>query len=346
MFLRVGIFFIFLTTLFFSRLIWADQLIIEPEMGRAPVINAIKNARHTIDLVMYGWTDNQLLDNFIQQKRNGRTINVILEEKPYKREDENNKTITLLKENDINWIGNVPPFRLIHQKTLIIDDKKALVMTFNFTRSTFKNERNFALLIDDPKTVREIANVFSADWNHQPVIPHSANLIYSPDNSRERLTQLISAAKNKINMYAQDVSDYKLTGTLARAAKKGVQINIITSKTLREKQANYLSRAGIHIYYDKKLYIHAKAMTIDDKEAVIGSINLTRASLENNRELAVISHDPAVIRALNTQFEKDMTDTDRVKTRSFYSSRESDRVVRQVFKLIKQVAREIAKGSS
>jgi phosphatidylserine/phosphatidylglycerophosphate/cardiolipin synthase-like enzyme len=284
---------------------WADQLIIEPDMGRQPVINAINEANHSINLVMYGFTDDQLLNALIRQKLNGKTIKIILERSPYKAEAENSKTIAALNKNAVMWQGQIPPYRLIHQKTLIVDNSKALVMTFNFTHASFKNERNFALLIDDPSKVKEIAAVFSADWNHLSSINHNPDLLFSPDDSRSKLLSLIANAKNTIQIYAQNLNDYKVVGALAKAAKKGVNIQILTSTKMREKQIAYLMRAGVNIHYSKNLMIHAKILLVDHEKALVGSINLTRASLDDNRELSVISRDTEVIRGLEDTFRKD-----------------------------------------
>jgi phosphatidylserine/phosphatidylglycerophosphate/cardiolipin synthase-like enzyme len=274
----------------------ADQLIIEPDMGRQPIINAIHAAQHSINLVMYGFTDQSLLDAIVHQKRNGKTINIILENTPYKAENEN---------HHIAWHGQVPPFRLIHQKTLLLDDRKAIVMTFNFTNSTFKNERNFALVLDDPQKTRQIAAIFSADWNHTPTQNSSSDFILSPDDSRHKLISLITQAKHSMQIYAQNVNDYKIVGALAKAARKGITVQLLTSSRLREKQENYLTHAGVTIHYSKNFIIHAKVFNIDDQLAIIGSINLTRASLDDNRELSVLTRDPNVIKQLDATFSND-----------------------------------------
>ena len=130
-------------------------------MGRKPILDAINDAHYSLQLVMYGLTDETLLNAILQQQSKGRAVKVILENAPYKMENENTKTIGELTAHHIDWQGTIPPFRLIHQKTLLIDKHKAIVMTFNFTHATFKKERNFALVIDNPETVREIESISS-----------------------------------------------------------------------------------------------------------------------------------------------------------------------------------------
>ncbi len=284
---------------------WADELIIEPEMGKEPIINAIQSAQYSVDLVMYGFTEPSLLNALIAQKMKGRTVNIILENHPYKAEGENNKIIAKLNSHHIAWLGHIPPYHLIHQKTLILDHRKAIVMTFNFTHTTFKNERNFALVLDEPEKVRHIASLFSADWNHVPTHNPVSELIVSPDDSRNKLIAHIKQAKKTMQIYAQNINDYKIVGALAKAAKQGVSVQILTSAKMRKKQEQYLTRAGVKIHYSEAFIIHAKVFNIDDELAIIGSINLTRASLDDNREMSVLTRDPIVIKQLHTTFNQD-----------------------------------------
>jgi phosphatidylserine/phosphatidylglycerophosphate/cardiolipin synthase-like enzyme len=291
--------------LFISVSAFADKLIIEPDMGKQPLLNAINHTKQSIHLVMYGFTDEQLLNALAQQKQRGKSLKIILENNPYKAAGENTKAIQSLESSHIDLQSSASPFRFIHQKTLIIDGREAIVMTFNFTKSTFKHERNFALIIDDPQKVNEIDSVFSSDWNHKSAPHQNPELIYSPDDSRAKLLNLISNAKQTIKIYAQTISDYKIVGALAKAARDGIEVDILTSSSLRTKQAAYLKKAGVILHQSNHYYIHAKVFIFDNQQAVIGSINLTRASLDDNRELAVITRDASVIKQLNATFMND-----------------------------------------
>lgn len=294
----------------------ADQLIIEPDMGRAPILNSIRNARQSIHLVMYGFTDRALLDALLAQQQSGRSLKVILERSPFNAADENTRTITAFNEHHVDWIGKVDGMRLIHQKTLLIDGKQAMVMTFNFTNSTFDKKashpaRNFALVLDNVRIVRDLEAFFSADWNQVPSPGNfNNNIIYSPNNSRAAFTYLIDRASSSITMYAQSISDYKILDALTNAARRGVRVSILVAKAPRDNQFDRLKNAGVNIEVSKHYYIHAKAMIIDNQMAVVGSINLTRQSLDDNRELAVITQNPAIIKTLNNTFKNDWQDSE------------------------------------
>lgn len=297
--------------LFFATPLLADELIIEPDAGRAPILSAIQNAKSNIALVMYGMTDERCIAALIAAKNQGKSVQILLEPDPYKANDENKNAVQQLQSARVNLQSPDKQYKLTHQKTFLFDQRTALIMTFNLTHSTFNRERNFALFVTDPDEVREIQQVFTADWLHQNSTVHNPNLVWSPDNSREKILALIQAAKSSLQIYAQDLSDYQIIGALAKAARRGVQVEILMSDQ-REKYKNnklaYLRRAGVTIKTSEHYYIHAKVMIIDHERALMGSINFTKSSLENNRELSVITTDASVIKQLNASFERDWQD--------------------------------------
>ena len=298
----------FLFLFLFTTFSFADELIIEPDAGRAPLLSAINNAKSSVALVMYGLTDQQFTDALIAAKNKGKTVQILLEPTPYKAEDENKRAIQQLQAHDINLHWPDKTFRLVHQKTFLFDQQYAIVMTFNLTHSSFTRERNFALLIRDPAEVKEISRVFNADFNHQTISVDDPHLVYSPDQSRSKILALIRKAKSDIKIYAQDISDYQIIGALANAARSGIHVEILLSsdeRKFRSGKLNYLRKAGVVIHNNQHFYIHAKVMIIDHQYMLLGSINFTKSSLEDNRELSVITEDGQVINQLLQTFERD-----------------------------------------
>jgi len=290
-----------------------QKLIIEPEMGRAPLLGSILAAKSSVELAIYGFTDEEFVTALIQAQHQHKSVRVLLQHYPYQTTHENEVTIARLQAASVPLAYPGDNFTLLHQKTLIRDQQTATVMTFNLTHSAFKNERNFALQLDDPEDVAEIQHVFISDWAHQPVQVHAADLIWSPDNSREKLLTLIHGARHSINIYAEGLNDYAIVGALAQAARHGVEVNILMSHYADQqgrqkaggKKFVYLAKNNVTVRYSKHLVIHAKVMIIDDNTAVIGSINFTKQSLDSNRELSVITHDPNIIHSLDNTFSAD-----------------------------------------
>jgi phosphatidylserine/phosphatidylglycerophosphate/cardiolipin synthase-like enzyme len=291
----------------FSSNVFSDQLIIEPDMGRAPILTAMNHAKSSIHLVMYGLTDEKCIEALIDVKN--KNLQILLEKNPYKAEDENTLAIKLLQENNVPLYWPNPEFKLTHQKTFLFDHNKVLIMTFNLTHSTFTKERNFALLTTDQAIVDEIESVFEADKKHHHIAVNNPNLVWCPNNCRERIRSLIKNAKSSITIYAQDISDYSITGTLGTAARSGIRVQLLLSESANriknQKRFEYLQRAGVLIHFNKHYIIHAKVIIIDNQYALLGSINLTESSINDNRELSIITKDPRVIKELITTFRED-----------------------------------------
>ncbi len=108
----------------------------------------------------------------------------------------------------------------------------------------------------------------------------------------------------------------ELTDTICIAAKRGVDVRIITpgipdkSVIYRVTRSSYkrLYEAGVEIYEYTPGFIHSKCLVSDDKKAIVGTINLDYRSLFLHFEDAVFMYDtPAVL-----DVKKDMKKTFRV----------------------------------
>lgn len=320
-----------LILLFISSHSFADQLIIEPDAGRTPLLNAIQQATSSIDLVMYGFTDEAFTKALITAKNKGKNVHILLEPSPYKAENENSLVIRQLQAKNINLEWPDKTFKLTHQKTFIFDNKTAIVMTFNLTHGSFTHERNFALILTDPNEVREIKQVFDADVTHKNITVTDSHLLWSPNNSREKMLQFIQSAHSKIQIYAQDLTDYKMIGALANAARTGIKVQVLLSvspEKFQSRKFSFLKKAGVIIHNSKNYYIHAKVIIVDNKRAVLGSINFTKPSLDDNRELSVMTEDHETLDQLSHAFSHDWQDT-KTSSHTKNSSWPTTRVLRQ-----------------
>lgn len=291
--------------LFHFSICFADVLIVEPDNGRMPLFNAIKHAQSSIDLSLYGFTDKSLMQSLTEAKNKGINVRILLDPHPYKANNENEKAIQFFTMANIPLHWPSMQFHLLHQKTFLLDHQHAIVMTFNLTHSSFTTERNFALLITDPAMVQEIQSVFEADWEQKKINVENPNLIWSPNNSRKKIIALIQQAHSNIKIYTQTITDYEIIGALAKAARSNVQVEVLLSIPPNKKRLNYLTQAGVIVHTSRDYYIHAKVLIIDQKRAMLGSINLTKASLDKNRELSVITNNTKIVHQLSELFEHD-----------------------------------------
>lgn len=125
---------------------------------------------------------------------------------------------------------------------------------------------------------------------------------------------LISSATDYIYiMTPYLILDNELISALSNAAKRGVRVEILTPHIPDKKavfsvtQANYkpLIESGIRIYEYTKGFVHAKSIVVDDKLAIVGSINLDFRSLYLHFECGTLFYSCDIIQ----EVKKDFIDT-------------------------------------
>jgi cardiolipin synthase len=155
--------------------------------------------------------------------------------------------------------------------------------------------------------VREAEAIFNADWNLQPFTPHDPNLLLSPVNSRAGLLALLRRGRHSVEVYAEEVQDPGIEAALVAAHRHGARVRLISNAgdASNMRGLTTLVNGGVLTHLLTSPYIHAKAIIVDNHWAFVGSENISRPSLDQNRELGVLISDPAVLTRLETTFEQD-----------------------------------------
>lgn len=285
-------------------------LITEPDQGVAPLISLIKNASHSIDLVMYEFTDKNIGDALVEAQTRGVNVRVLMNKKFFnQKESINTNAYTYLKSKGVavNWSPIY--FALTHQKTLIVDENKALIMTFNLVPKYYVTGRDFGILDINQNDVRAIEDTFNADWNNNKQNNiNGDDLVWSPGSENDMLL-IIKSAKKTLQVYNEEMADQKITDALIEASKRGVNVQIVMTYASNWRASfAQLRNNGVHIHtYEgtKALYIHAKMIISDGSYAFLGSENFSEPSLEKNRELGIFISDPQIITSLSHTFTND-----------------------------------------
>ena len=123
---------------------------------------------------------------------------------------------------------------------------------------------------------------------------------------------------NSARDYAWFVTPYliiteEMNRTLSRAAKRGIDVRIITPgkpdkkavyRVTRSYYAN-LVKNGVRIYEYTPGFCHAKQWASDDKIGVCGTINLDYRSLYHHFENACVIYECDAVLDIKRDFEKD-----------------------------------------
>jgi cardiolipin synthase A/B len=293
----------------------AAALIIEPGAGFSPVYGLISGARHSIDVTMYEFEDTTAEHDLAAAAKRGVQVRVILDER---EKSINSNAFSYFSSHRVKVVWSWSRFTYTHQKTLVIDGSKALIMTANLTSEYYRTSRDFLVIDTNRADVAAITTVFDADFAHRAVSPgDGADLVWSPTDSQDKLLALINGATSSLRVYSEEMGDTTVEDALIRAAKRGVDVQICGENEDGEYDSAYarLARAGIHIgYYSSPtgFYIHGKVIEADygtgHARMFVGSENFSRTSLDDNRELGVIISDPAVLSAMAATFAADFRD--------------------------------------
>jgi phosphatidylserine/phosphatidylglycerophosphate/cardiolipin synthase-like enzyme len=188
-------------------------------------------------------------------------------------------------------------------------------MTANLTSRYYSTTRDFLVVDSRRADVAAIVKVFNADYDQRPIQPGDGrDLVWSPTDSQERLLALINGAASSLRIYSEEMGDSTMEDALIAAARRGVSVRVCGENQDGEFDSDFarLARGGVRIsYYHSPdgFYIHGKVIEADygtrHAKVFIGSENFSNTSLNQNRELGLITASRAVLSSIARTFAAD-----------------------------------------
>jgi len=277
------------------------KLIVQPDAGIAPVVTAIKQARKSVDVLIFRLDRMEIARALEAAVARGVRVRALTA-----HQNRGGTKILRKLEMDLLQAGvtvsrTADDLVRYHGKMMIVDSRILHVYGFNFTRIDMEKSRSFGLVTKNHKLVNEAMKLFEADFERQPYTSGYQRLIVSPENARERLAAFLKGARKQLLIYDPQVCDDAMLRVISERIKAGVEVKIIGAV---EAKWNILGEP----FPGKRL--HVRAMVCDGKRAFIGSQSLRRLELENRREVGVIINDGVVVGQLQQFFELDWSKTE------------------------------------
>jgi cardiolipin synthase len=296
------------------------SLFVEPDAGAKPLVDAIKNAQHSVWLEMYLLTDSSVINALEDAAGRGLDVRVMLEPKnsPDQTIARLNAAGVKAQETNPAFDANGGGYGYTHAKVMIVDDQVAYISSANYTLSALggsssTTDRDYIVEDHEAADVSECAAIFTADWNRvSPSLP-DPNLIVSPINARVKLLALIQSAHTSLHLEEEEMSDPAIIQALSAAAGRGVSVEVVVPQSNNASDVQgeqQLTQAGVKVTaidssVGNNLYIHAKIIIADDTLAFVGSENVSTNSLDDNREVGVLVANSQAIQQLEQTFEID-----------------------------------------
>jgi phosphatidylserine/phosphatidylglycerophosphate/cardiolipin synthase-like enzyme len=284
------------------------KLIVQPDAGIAPIVTAIKQAKKSIDILIFRLDRTEIAHALAAAVARGVRVRALTAHANRGGTKSLRRLEMSLLEAGVTVSRTADDLVRYHGKMMIVDAKLLHVYGFNFTRLDIAKSRSFGVISKNRKLIDEAIKLFTADFDRLTYSPGYERFVVSPENARDRLTRFIGGARKQLLIYDPQATDDAMLRLLSEQVKAGVDVRLIG-----RLEAKWKSNLSNETFPGKRL--HIRAIIRDGKRAFVGSQSLRRLELEKRREIGVIVTDEAVVSQMEEVFEKDWAQTPSGKKR-------------------------------
>jgi cardiolipin synthase A/B len=277
------------------------KLIVQPDDGLAPIVTGIKQAKRSIDVLIFRLDRSEIARALQAAVARGVHVRALTAHTNRGGNKNLRKLEMQLLEEGVTVSRTADDLVRYHGKMMIVDSRILHVYGFNFTALDIESSRSFGIVTKNKKLVAEAMKLFEADFERQPYVPGCDRLVVSPENSRERLAAFLKGARKQLLIYDPKVSDDAMLRIIAERIEAGVEVKVIG-----KVEAKW--NVKCEKYPGKRL--HIRAIVRDGRRVFLGSQSLRRLELEKRREVGVIVTDETIVRQIKKVFEEDWAATD------------------------------------
>jgi len=275
------------------------KLIVQPDDGLKPLIQAIAKAKRSVVVVIFRFDLPELEKALEAAIERGVSVHALVAHISSQGDKKLRKLESRLLKKGATVARTDDDMVRYHGKLLLIDGKTLFVLGFNYTRLDISRSRSLGVMTEKPSVVREARRLIETDEDRSKTFkPRRTDLVISPEDARPRLTSFIRKARRELMIYDSGLSDDTMIAELVKRAQAGVRVRILgklekkwRGKGLKLKQLNQR--------------LHVRAMVRDGRRGFIGSQSLRRLELDERREVGLIIRDRQTVRRMERLFESD-----------------------------------------
>jgi len=317
---------------------------------------SIAGAKTRVDIELYylasdsvGWNFANL---FLKKAKEGVTIRIIYDAIGCRGTSE--EIFDVLRDAGVQikpynplFPVNDPMGRRDHRKYFVIDDRVVFLGGFNLASeysaqcSQAKAWRDSGVRCESPELAARLRSWIDATWEDRRFLWREFRLRKSLRSDwrnanpfvllnhgwrqrsfiREEYLSAISRARRRIwitNGYF--IPDRGILGALRRAARRGVDVRVLTTGESDVPAARWASHAtygrllksGAKIYEFQGRVLHAKTALIDEDWFTVGTSNIDHLSFFRNLEINLFGRDAASNDILSKEFLKDILSSEEI----------------------------------
>jgi phosphatidylserine/phosphatidylglycerophosphate/cardiolipin synthase-like enzyme len=277
------------------------KLIVQPDAGIAPIVTAIKQAKKSINVLIFRLDRSEIAHALEAAVARGVRVRALTAHANRGGTKSLRKLEMELLAAGVTVSRTADDLVRYHGKMMIVDDKILHLYGFNLTSLDMLKSRSFGIITKNERLVNEATKLFMADFDRLPYIPGYERFVVSPENARERLSKFISGARRQLLIYDPQVSDDAMLRLITERTKAGVDVRVI---------GRVESKWNVRSEKHPSKRLHIRAIIRDGERAFVGSQSLRRLELEKRREVGVIVTDQAIVNEMLEIFETDWAQTD------------------------------------
>ncbi len=255
-------------------------------------LEAIRRAKQSVYLVMFGLTDPAILAALAKKTEVGVEPIVYYD---------TNGSPNLYKKLGGCEVHPIRQIGFMHHKVLIIDGETVFLGSANMTTQSLRMHDNLVIGLSSKKIAEFLKKKvpYSSGHLRAPVGGQDVDLWILPDPNGNALAELkksLRSASQSIRIAIFTFTHPTLADELLLAQKRGVAVTVVidmhSALGASAKTVENLKKAGVQIFFSQGVQLlHHKFVLIDEKKLVAGSANWTKAAFTKNSDCLVILHN-------------------------------------------------------
>jgi len=228
------------------------RLIVEPDDGTAPILNAIRHAKSTIDLTIFRFDRQDVASALEAAVARGVQVRALIAFSNRGGVHSLRRLEWRLLDAGAAVARSNDDFARYHAKLMVVDRRALHVYGFNLTREDLSS-RSFGIITTNRRLAQQATSLFEADFAHRPYDGGTDGLVVSPENARERLEAFIQGARHELLIYDSRLGDRRVLRLLAERVRAGIAVRIIGHAGKDVGSSRRHSASHLDVHADRRL---------------------------------------------------------------------------------------------